>query len=396
MGSLINQISAVVMMNLRSIPERKWMSLATVIAVAVVVAVLQAFLAMANGFRATVAGTGSEAIAIVTREGSQAEINSVLSRDQVNLLINSPGIKRNENGPIFSPELYVIVDGIKRSTGTEVNIPLRGLNETGVGMRKGVNIISGRMFVEGKTEIVVGAGILREFSGFDLGAKVKLGEAVWTVVGVFDAQGSVFESELWADVKMIQSQFDRGASYQIVRVNLEKAGDISAIEKFAENDPQLNLDVKTEIGFYQEQSQGISDVIFYLGWPLAIIMGLGALSGALNTMYTSVSQRSLEIATLRAIGFSNISAFIGTVVEALCLAIIGGVIGTIAAYFYFDGITASTLGSGFAQVVFSFKMSAEAFRQGIVLAVVIGLIGGFFPAWRAARLPVITAFSAGE
>ncbi len=372
------------------------MSLATIIAVAVVVAVLLAFLAMANGFRTTVASSGSDALAVVMREGSQAELNSVLMRDQVSLLATAPGIKQDAQGAIVSAELYVIVDGYKRATGSEVNLPFRGLSERGIAMRGGVSITQGRMFEPGKNEIVVGAGVLREFTGFELNSQVKLGNATWTVVGVFAATGSVFESELWTDARILQSQFNRIPSYQVARIALATPGDISAIEAFIENDPQLNLDIWTERDYFNEQAKGTSDLIFYLGWPLAIVMALGAISGALNTMYTSVSQRAVEIATLRAIGFSNGSAFVGTLVEALTLAVIGGFIGTIAAYLFFDGITASTLGGSFSQIVFSFDMSAQTFRQGLVLALVIGLVGGVFPAWRAARLPVITAFTAGN
>lgn len=394
MGTHFNQIAAVVVMNLRSLPQRLWMSLATLLAVAVVVAVLLAFLAMGNGFRVTVSGSGSDSLAVVMRKGSQAEINSVLTRDQVNILETAPGIASDAVGPMVSAELYVIVDGYKRTTGTEVNLPLRGLSQRGIDLRKGVEIVAGRMFEAGRNEIVVGSGALRKFTGFELGSQVKLGNARWTVVGVFAVQGSIFESELWADARIVQSQFNRGSGYQIMRLALDKTGDIAPLEEFIDNDPQLNLDVWTEKDFYDEQAKATSDIIFYLGWPLAIVMALGALAGALNTMYTSVSQRAMEIATLRAIGFSNLSAFVGTLVEALVLAFIGGVFGTIAAFLFFDGVTASTLSGSFSQIVFSFEMSGQSFQQGIFLALVIGMVGGFFPAWRAARLPVITAFGA--
>lgn len=396
MGSMTNQILAVVMMNVRSLPQRFWMSLATVLAVGVVVAVLLAFLSMGNGFVSTVEGTGSDNIAVILRSGSQAELNSVLSRDQVNLVEVAPGIASGENGPLISAELYVIVDGYKRSTGTEVNLPLRGISPEGAKLRGGINIVEGRMFEPGTNEIVVGTGVLREFRGFDLGAKVKLGSANWTVVGAFDSGGSVFESELWADSKTIQSQFNRGSTVQLVRVFLDKPDDIATLKAHIEKDPQLNVDVKTEKEYYKDQAQGMTNLIFYLGWPLSIVMAFGALAGALNTMYTSVSQRAVEIATLRAIGFSNSSAFFGTLVEAMFLAVLGGVIGTVAAYIFFDGISTSTLGGSFSQIVFAFEMSGETFKQGIFLALTIGLVGGVFPAARAARLPVITAFAASS
>lgn len=388
------QIASVISMNIRSIPQRFWMSLATVIAVAVVVAVLLAFLAMANGFRTTLQGSGSEELAVLMRTGSQAEINSVLSREQVNLIAESPGIARDTNGPLISPELYLIVDGKKKGTQTKANLPFRGIDERGLDLRPTIQIVQGRMFEPGKNEIVVGEAILREFSGFELGNTIKLGRAQWQVVGVFSAGGSIFDSELWADIRTVQSQFERGNTVQIVRAKLTTPGDITAIEESIKADQRLNLDVKTEKAFYQEQSQGISDLIFYIGWPLAIAMALGALAGALNTMYNSVAQRSGEIATLRAIGFPGLPVFCGTLFESLVLSLLGGILGAFAAFLFFDGLTTSTLGSSFTQIVFKFDMNADVLMDGIVLALVIGFVGGFFPAMRAARLPVLLAFAA--
>jgi len=240
----------------------------------------------------------------------------------------------------------------------------------------------------------VGEAILREFSGFELGNTIKLGRAQWTVVGVFSAGGSIFDSELWADVRTVQSQFERGNTVQIVRAKLSTPGNVAPIEATIKADQRLNLDVKTEKAFYQEQSQGVSDLIFFIGWPLAIAMALGALAGALNTMYNSVAQRSGEIATLRAIGFPGIPVFCGTLFESLALSLVGGILGALAAYLFFDGITASTLGSSFTQIVFKFDMNSGVLINGVVLALVIGFVGGFFPALRAARLPVLLAFAA--
>lgn len=391
---MFSQIASVISMNIRSIPQRFWMSLATVIAVAVVVAVLLAFLAMANGFRTTLQGSGSEELAVLLRTGSQAEINSILTREQVNLIAESSGIARDAQGPLISPELYLIVDGKKKDTQTKANLPFRGIDERGLELRPAMRIVQGRMFEPGKNEIVVGEAILREFSGFELGNTIKLGRAQWQVVGIFSAGGSIFDSELWADVRTVQSQFDRGNTVQIIRAKLTTPGDVSAIEETIRTDQRLNLEVKTEKAFYQEQSQGISDLIFYIGWPLAIAMALGALAGALNTMYNSVAQRSGEIATLRAIGFPGLPVFCGTLFESLALALIGGILGAFAAFLFFDGLTTSTLGSSFTQIVFKFDMNAEVLMDGIILALAIGFVGGFFPAMRAARLPVLLAFAA--
>ncbi|WP_105102612.1 ABC transporter permease [Microbulbifer pacificus] len=394
MTSLFAQIGTVAMMNIRSLPRRLWMSLAMVLASAVVVAILLAFLAMAKGFESTMNGAGSDRIAVLMREGSAAELNSVVSREQVNLIEESPGIARDAEGaPLVSAELYVIVDGLKKSTATEANIPLRGINANGMAMRENMRLIEGRMFTPGTNELIVGAGVLREFDGFAIGEEVRFGKNVWTVVGVFTTGGNVFESELWADIKVIQSHYDRGSSYQTIRAQLETPGDISGLEKTIEQEPRLNLEVQTENAYFAAQGKQLEYMAIF-GRVISAIMALGALAGALNTMYTSVSDRAKEIATLRTLGFSNFSAFCGTMIEALVLAAAGGLLGSAAAFLFFDGLSASTLGGSFTQVVFSFEMSPDLFAQGAQLALLIGFVSGFFPAWRAARLPVIVAFRA--
>lgn len=395
MTSIFSQIFTVIMMNIRSLPRRLWMSFAAILAISVVVAVLLSFLSMSNGFKKTLEGAGSDKTAIVTRSGSKSELNSVLSKDVINIITTAPGIAKNADGnPIYSAELYVIVDGIKRTTNTKANLPLRGIAAVGIDLRSNFEIIEGRMFETGKNEIIVGTAILREFSGFELGTTVKFGKSEWTVVGIFSTGGSAFESELWADARTLQSQFRRGNSFQTIRVLLEEPGNIEGMLEAVKQDPRLILDVQTEIDYFKEQGEALNGMV-NLGWILSIVMSLGALAGALNTMYTSVADREREIATLRAIGFSNISAFFGTLAESLILSLIGGVIGTLAAYIFMDGLTTSTLGGNFTQVAFSFHMSADLFQSGIILALAIGLVGGFFPALRAARLPVVLAFRGG-
>lgn len=396
MRGFFSQIWTVVVMNILSLPRRLWMSLAAIFAVSVVVAVLLAFLAMAKGFEQTLAGTGTDGIAIITRTGSQSELNSSMSRDTVNLVATAPGIARDAGGdPVYSAELYVIVDGIKRSTQSKANIPMRGISTRGFGLREQLEIVEGRQFEPGRNEIVVGQGVLRQFEGFELGREIRFGKTDWEVVGVFSTGGSAFESELWADAPTVQSQFQRGSSFQTVRLRLETPGDVEPIREFVDNDPQLILDVETEADFFSNQGRALTGIAIF-GWILSVVMGLGALAGALNTMYTSVAARAREIATLRAIGFSNVSAFMGTLAESLLLSILGGLAGAIAAWLFFDGFSASTLGASFTQVVFTFELTPELFRDGIVLALAIGLIGGLFPAWRAARVPVVTAFTGGE
>jgi putative ABC transport system permease protein len=389
---LLEQIWVVIIMNLRSIPQRLGMSLATIFAVAAVVGVLLFFLAMGNGFKDTLEGAGSENIAVVSRVGSQSEINSVLSREQVNLISTAPGVAKDaDNNPIYSGELYVIVDGYKKTSGTKVNIPMRGIATEGFALRDQVDIVEGRVFTPGRNEIIVGESVLREFSGFELGTKVKFGKTTWEVVGIFSTGGSAFDSELWADTRTVQDQFRRGNSFQTMRIQLETPGDVQPLVDYAENDPRLNVKIETEAEYFSTQSNALNNIVIF-GWVISVVMGMGALAGALNTMYTSVAARAGEIATLRAIGFSNISAFTGTVVEAIILSLIGGATGILVVYLFVDGTSAATIGASFTQVVFSFTLSLELLQQGFWVALGIGLVGGFFPAFRAARMPVVTAF----
>jgi putative ABC transport system permease protein len=395
MRSLLLQIAAVTVINLKSLPQRLWLSLSTVVAVALVVVVLLSFLAMANGFQRTLAGSGAHDIAMVLRGGSQAEINSTVSRDQLRLIEDGPGIARGQDGrPRVSPELYLVVDGVKRASQTKANLPLRGIGEQGAALRKQIALAEGRMFNRGANEIVVGRGIVREFEGFELGRAVAFGTSRWTVVGVFDAGGSVFESELWADLPVVQSLFNRPNFFQTVRAQLVSPASLAELKSYVDNDPRLKLDVKSEAEYFAEQASQTSDLIQKLGWPLAIAMAFGALAGALNTMYSSVAARAVEIATLRAIGFGGFPAFVGTLIESLVLATLGGAVGAIATYLIFDGFTASTLGGNFTQVVFSFKLSPALVGQGVLLALIVGLIGGLFPALRAARMPIVAGLYA--
>jgi putative ABC transport system permease protein len=394
MPPFLRQVAAVTYINIKSIPQRFWLSFSTVIAIALVVVVLLSFLAMANGFQRTLTNSGADDVAIVLRGGSQSEINSTISRDQVRLIESGPGIARSGDGkPQVSAELYLVVDGIKRSSQTKANLPLRGVGAEGTAVRKGVNIVEGRIFSPGANEIVVGRALLREFQGFEIGRTVSLAASRWTVVGIFTADGSVFESEIWADLPVVQSLFNRNNVFQTVRARLQTPSELAGLRRFIDEDPRLKLDVKSEAAYFADQASQTSDLIHKLGWPLAIAMALGALAGALNTMYSSVAARAIEIATLRAIGFGGFPAFIGTLAESLILAALGGLIGAAATYVIFDGVSASTLGASFTQVVFSFSLSPTLIAQGIGLALAVGLAGGLFPAVRAARQPIVAGLS---
>ena len=393
MASTLSQVAAVTSMNMRSLPQRKWTSFATVVAVGLVTGVLLAFLAMANGFRSTVQGTGAPDVAVILRAGSGNELNSNVTREQAQLIEEAPGIARGADGkPLVSAELYVVVDGYKKTTHTKANLPLRGLGARAAQVRRGVAITHGRMFRPGTNELVVGRAVSKQFEGFELGRKIKLGTQVWNVVGEFEAGGSVFESEIWADVAVLEGLYQRGSTVQTVRVRLKDPASLIQLKNYSAADPRLKLDVRAENEYYAEQSKQLGDLILYLGWPLAIAMSFGAIAGALNTMFASVDARTKEIATLRAIGFRGTPAFIATMIESLILAAIGGVIGSLATYLLFNGLSAATLGGSFTQVVFSLKFSWSLILQGLILALIIGFVGGVFPAWRAARVPLLAAF----
>ena len=390
MRSLLLQITALTVMNLKGLPKRFWLSLSTVIAVTLVVVVLLAFLAMQNGFQHTLASAGAEDVAMILRTGSQSEVASVITRDQVRLIEEAPGIAKSPDGkPLVSAELYLVVDGIKHESQTKANLPLRGIGQEGMAVRKGIHLIAGRMFSPGTNEIVVGKALLGEVDGLQLGQTVTFGTSRWKVVGVFAAEGSVFESEIWADLPVVQSFFNRDNVFQTVRARLVSPAALSELQRYLDSDPRLKLEAKSEAAYFAEQASGTSDLIQKLGWPLAIAMAFGALAGALNTMYSSVAARTTEIATLRAIGFGGLPAFVSTLVESAVLAALGGVLGVTAAFLVFNGLSASTLGASFTQVVFTFEVTPQIATEGVSLALIVGLIGGIFPSARAARMPIL-------
>lgn len=389
MGSVFRQAVAIAGMNIRSIPQRFWMSLSTVVAIALVVAVLLAFLSMANGFKKAQSSAGAPDIVILTRDGAGAEINSVVSREQGMLVAEGPGIVRQDDRPLVSGELYIVVDGTARSNGLRANLPLRGISAEGVALRHNIRITEGHMFRRGTNEIIAGRGIVREFSGFDVGKTLRLGQSTWTVVGVFEDGGTVRESELWADVGVVQSAFNRLNFFQTFRARLTSPSQFAAFKAYVDADPRLKLSVQTEAEYFAEQAKQSGGLISTLGWPLAIIMAIGALAGALNTMYSSVAARGTEIATLRAIGFGGVPTFAGTLAEALVLAFIGGALGTIVTALIFHGFTAKTLGSNFTSVIFTFQVTPGLCLTALTLAMIVGFVGGVFPAIRAARLPIV-------
>lgn len=391
MGSLLQQIRAVVAMTVSGLPSRAWASLTTILSIALVVGTLLAFLAMGNGFQKTVSGTGADDIAMVLGTGSSgSELNSVMPMSSARIVEEGPGIARDSNGtPITSPESYVAVGAVRRSGGGKANISLRGVTENAGGMRPGFRITEGRMFEPGTNEMIAGAGVVRQFQGFDLDANISFGPDEWKVVGVFEVPGTVFDSEVWADLGVVQNLFNRGPTVAAVRARLTSPAAIDELADYIENDPRLQVEVKTEKQHFAQEA-GTLEALVIFGWAIAITLGLGALAGALNTMYAAVEARTKELATLRAIGFGGVPAFFGAITESLLLSLAGGLVGVIAAYLLFNGINVSTLSGGsFTQVVFDFSIGPAQAIAGLVFAIVLGAVGGFFPALKAARTPVL-------
>lgn len=388
----ISQVAALISLNLRTLGQRRGSALSTMVGVAGVVAVFVALLSIAEGFRATMAATGSPETALVLRGGSDSEMMSGLQRDATRIIADAPGVARASEGPVASAELFVIVDVPKRSTGTDANVPLRGVQPAAFDVRKNFKMIAGSRFEPGKNQVIVGKAAAEEFAGFDLGNRLRWGENEWTVVGIFTDGGSLSESEVWCDASILQPAYRRGNTFQSVHARLDSPGAFKAFKDSLTADPRLDVKVVRETEYYAEQSQSLTLMIRVLGYTIAILMGLGAIFGALNTMYNAVAARTREIATLRALGFGRGPVVFSVLTESLVISLVGAVLGATVAYVGFNGIRTSTLNwQSFSQVAFAFTVTPKLLILGTAIALVIGLVGGLFPAIRAARLPVATA-----
>jgi putative ABC transport system permease protein len=373
-----------------SLPQRWGASSVIVIGIAGVVGVLVAMLAMGEGFQATLNSTGDETSSIVLRGGSQAETNSVITREQLPLVSALAGIARDAEGrPLVSPELSQVVNLPSKDDGTDVNAQFRGVGEMAWAVHDKVKVIEGRKFKPGLREIVVGQGARGQFRGLDVGKTLRLGNQDWTVVGAF-ASGDAHDSELWTDAETLGSTYNRSA-YQSISVRNDGKAGVAAFKAAMAADPRLKLDVETTHDYYAKQSGQLSKLITILGTVIGAIMAIGAVFGALNTMYAAVAGRAREIATMRAIGFRGLPVVLAVMLETMLLALVGGLLGGLVAWAIFNGYSVSTLGNNFSQVVFQFKVSPELLWTGLKWALGIGLVGGLFPALRAARLPVTTA-----
>jgi len=387
----LEQVLVATELNLRTLPQRWVASVVAMVGVAGVVGVFVAVLSIGEGFAATMASTGSPDTVIVMRGGSDSEMMSAISRDEARVIQDAPGIVRSSATPVASAEAYMIADFPKRTTGTEANVPVRGVHPAAFEVRERVRMVEGRRFEFGRNEVIVGEGAVREFSGLDLGSTLKLGEGQWTVVGIFSTGGTAADSEIWGDAEVLMASFRRQA-FQSVYARLESPQAFDSFKDWLTTNPQLNVKVLRETQYYEEQSRLLRGIVTGLGGLIAGLMGIGAVFGAVNTMYSAVSARTREIATLRALGFGGGPVAVSVLAESLLMALVGGTLGGVAAFVGFNGFTTSTINwQTFSQVAFAFAVTPALLVQGVLYSLAMGLIGGLFPAWRAARLPVAAA-----
>jgi len=378
--------------NVRSVKARWTSTIVAVAGIAGTVGVFIAMLSLARGFRATLVTSGSADNALITRAGATSEMTSGVSIDAVKIIQDAPGIARTANAPLLTSEAVLMAPIPLISTGTDANVELRGVSPNVFAIRRNIKIAEGRMFQPGLAELIVGKNANKTYSGLTLGSEIGLGSRRWQVVGVFDAGGSSFDSEVWGDAHLLNGAYKRPDTLsQSVTVHLTSADALQQLKDSLTSDPRLNVDVTREIDYYSKQSTRMTTLITILGGFVAAIMAIGAVFGALNTMYSAVAERGREIATMRALGFGAAAVVLSFSIEALLISFIGGGVGCLAVL-PLNGLTTSTMNfQTFSNLAFAFKITPELLVKGIVFALVMGLVGGLLPAVRAARLPVATA-----
>ena len=388
----LSQVVSVTKFGLLGIPQRRGSVAAAVFGIAGVVAVLVGVLSIAAGFRQAMAVSGTADSAIVLRTGADSEMMSGFGRSSTRVIADVPGVARTPEGPLASAELFVIINLPKRSTGSDVNVPLRGVEAAAFRVHGQVRLVEGRTFEPGRNEVIVGVGAAREFAGMEVGGSLRIGHHDWPVVGVFSADGGTAESEIWTDAPVLQAAYSRGNSFQSVYVRLNSPDAFTTFKDAVTTDPRLGAKVMRLSEYYASQSTAVTKLITTLGYLIASLMAVGAVFGALNTMYSSVSARTREIATLRALGFGRGAVVVSVMLESIALALGGGMFGAGLAYFIFNGFHAATMNwQSFSQITFAFAVTPQLLQQGVLWATVIGLIGGLLPAIRAARQPIAEA-----
>ncbi|HEV2117502.1 MAG TPA: ABC transporter permease [Terriglobales bacterium] len=377
--------------NLNSLRVRWSSTVVAVLGIAGTVGVFVAMLALAKGFKTTLVSSGSPRNALLLRGGATSEMSSAVSLDQVRIIEDAPGVARDSSGPLVSPEVVVIAPFPMKSNGADANVQVRGVSPKALAVRN-IKVVSGRFFQPGLDELVVGRNVTRTYAGFDLGNTVKFGGGTWKVVGVFDAGGSAFDSEVWCDAHVLNGVYKRPENnFQSVTVRLTSPEAFDHFKDSLTSDPRLTLDVEREIEYYDKQSQALTRLITVLGTLVALVMGVGAVFGALNTMYSAVSERSREIATMRALGFGAGSVVTSFVFEALCIAFVGGLIGCIGVL-PLNGMTTGAMNwQTFSHLAFAFRVTPPLLLGGIIFALIMGVAGGVPPAVRAARARIAVA-----
>lgn len=378
--------------NVRSVRQR-WVSAVVAVAgIAGTVAVFVATLALASGFRATLIASGSPENAIVRRAGASSEMESILSLEQVRVIETAPGVRHDARGPLVSAEVVVVAAFPLAATGTDANVQVRGVSPRAFAVRPSVRLVDGREFEPGLAELVVGSNAARAYAGFEVGREVRFGGGDWTVVGLFDAGGSAFDSELWCDANVLNQVFQRPQNvFQSMTVRLGDTGALQEFEDAAVSDPRLTVQVDREVEYYEKQSRLLTQLITVLGTLIAVVMGIGAVFAALNTMYSAVAQRAREIATMRALGFGGSAVVASFLVESSLIALVGGVLGCLAVL-PLNGLTTGTMNwQTFSHLSFAFRVSPPLLLGGVTFSLLMGVVGGLPPALRAARLPVATA-----
>jgi putative ABC transport system permease protein len=390
---VLSQIIAVTGVNIRSIPARLGSSTVAVIGIAGVVLVFVAVLSIAEGVNATMKASGDPNLVLILRAGSDTEMTSGLPGDSVRIIQDAPGIARDASGaPLTSPELFVVVDHPLKRSGTPANVPLRGVSPEAFQVHSKLKIVDGRNLEFGKNEIIAGRAAAQQFVNLTVGTTLKWGESTWTLVGIFDDGGSVSESELWCDVKVLQPAYRRGNSYQSVYARLASPDSYQQLKDSLTSNPQLTVTPMRAGDYYGSQTEVLQRIIRTIGGIIAVLMGIGAVFGAVITMYTAVASRTREIATLRALGFGSIPVVFSVLAEAILLGIVGGVIGGAVAWLAFDGYQTATMNfQSFSQIAFSFAVTPQLLLTALIISLVMGTLGGLLPAIRAATLPVVTA-----
>lgn len=378
----------------RNLWVRRVTTLLTAGGMALVIFVFTVVLMMSEGIRATLVATGQPDNVLVLRKGAGAEINSGISRDQAAIIASLPGIATNRDGKLLISKEPVVLNNLaKRSNGKPSNVTLRGTSALGLELRPQVKMIEGRMFRPGSSEIVAGRSIAQGFRGTSLGETLRFAQRDWLVVGIFDSGKTGFDSEIWGDSEQLMAAFRRNAYSTIVfRLNDLTATD--NLQAAIKNDPRLQIDAKPEIQFYAEQSEALATFIRILGLSLSVIFSIGAIVGAMITMFAAVAQRVGEIGALRALGFRRSAVLIAFLSESLLLSLVGGVIGLFAASWMQTVDISTTNFQTFSELAFQFKMTSEIILQTIMFSLSMGFIGGFIPAWRASRMKIVDCLRA--